>query len=541
MEAPNNQAGNLSVQAFNFREIAAATKNFRQECLIGEGGFGKVYRGTFQATGKVVAVKQLDRHSMQENKEFLVEVGQANPPVIYRDLKSLNVLLDDEMNVKLSDIGLSKLGPSADKMPMQSRVMGTYGYSAPEYSRSGKLTTTADVYSFGVVLLELITGRKAIDTTKPVDEQNLVTWAQPKFKEPKKFPDMADPLLKKQFPERGLNQAVAIAAMCLQEESAARPLMSDVVTALSFLSIATEENSIPRTLPASISSKLHCISTKLQKQFMEPGTEGKLIKKEESSVQDGDSSSESESESDDDQNNEEQDQQEARSVCSSRSSSVSRDENGAVTHDYSRKYSTVSTYSREESNKDSNACSGEEASRSAHYTSDYLSCKYSKDASFSSCLKDSNHSSRKSIEGNVSRKSSKKSKDENVSLHQTSSRKSPASTSRKSSQRAQDGNVSFHHNSSNKSSEGNVSRKSSKKSQHGNLTSDHNSSRISNDEINPSPSSSRKNRRRHKKVDDSHSSSSDESDDGSQTFELESHVHHNQNQPTFTKASTVSF
>ncbi|KAK8532222.1 hypothetical protein V6N12_053668 [Hibiscus sabdariffa] len=185
---------------------------------------------------------------------------KVNPPVIYRDLKSSNVLLDEQFNSKLSDIGLEKFGESSEKSQMQ--VMGTYGYSAPEYSRSDTLTTVADVYSFGVVLLELITGRRAIDTTKPADMQNLVAWAQPLFREPKKFPDMADPVLKKQFPERGLNQAVAIAAMCLQDEATARPLMSDVVMALSFLSSAEEDN-IPPSLPPSISSKLHCISTKL--------------------------------------------------------------------------------------------------------------------------------------------------------------------------------------------------------------------------------------------------------------------------------------
>ncbi|KAJ6348563.1 hypothetical protein OIU77_006191 [Salix suchowensis] len=118
--------------------------------------------------------------------------------------------------------------------------MGTYGYCAPEYARAGQLTQKSDVYSFGVILLELITGRRALDTTKPNDEQNLVSWAQPKFKDPKKYPDMADPLLNKQFPEKDLNQVVAIAAMCLQEESSARPLMSDVVTALSFLSTDTD-------------------------------------------------------------------------------------------------------------------------------------------------------------------------------------------------------------------------------------------------------------------------------------------------------------
>lgn len=106
--------------------------------------------------------------------EYLHET--ANPPVIYRDLKSANILLDDSFNPKLSDFGLAKNNPGGDKLPASSRVMGTFGYSAPEYSRNGNLTVKSDVYSYGVVLLELITGRRAVDTTRPNDEQNLVTW-----------------------------------------------------------------------------------------------------------------------------------------------------------------------------------------------------------------------------------------------------------------------------------------------------------------------------------------------------------------------------
>lgn len=101
---------------------------------------------------------------------------KANPPVIYRDMKSSNILLDNGFNAKLSDFGLAKLGPTGDKTHVSSRVMGTYGYCAPEYQRTGQLTVKSDVYSFGVVLLELITGRRAIDTTRPNKEQNLVTW-----------------------------------------------------------------------------------------------------------------------------------------------------------------------------------------------------------------------------------------------------------------------------------------------------------------------------------------------------------------------------
>jgi serine/threonine protein kinase len=97
--------------------------------------------------------------------EYLHEV--ANPPVIYRDLKASNILLDRDFNSKLSDFGLAKLGPMGDQSHVSTRVMGTYGYCAPEYAMTGKLTKMSDIYSFGVVLLELITGRRAIDVDRP--------------------------------------------------------------------------------------------------------------------------------------------------------------------------------------------------------------------------------------------------------------------------------------------------------------------------------------------------------------------------------------
>ncbi|KAF3321911.1 serine/threonine-protein kinase [Carex littledalei] len=310
---PNN--GNIAAQTFTFRELAAATKNFRPDCLIGEGGFGRVYKGTLEKSGQVVAVKQLDRNGLQGNREFLVEVlmlsllhhgnlvnlvgycadgdqrllvyeympsgsvedhlfditeeqqpldwftrmriaygaaqgleylhEKANPPVIYRDLKSSNILLDENFNPKLSDFGLAKLGPMGEKTHVSSRVMGTYGYCAPEYARTGHLTVKSDVYSFGVVLLELISGRRAIDTAKPTNEQNLVTWAMPMFRDQKRYPDLIDPLIEDDYPSKALNQAVAVAAMCLQEEATVRPLMADVVMALRFLTTPANESPSP--------------------------------------------------------------------------------------------------------------------------------------------------------------------------------------------------------------------------------------------------------------------------------------------------------
>ncbi|XP_008791099.2 serine/threonine-protein kinase PBS1 [Phoenix dactylifera] len=316
---PNEGSGfNISAQTFTFRELAVATKNFRPECFLGEGGFGRVYKGHLESTGQVVAVKQLDRNGLQGNREFLVEVlmlsllhhpnlvnligycadgdqrllvyeymplgsledhlhdlppekepldwnrrmkiaagaakgleylhDKANPPVIYRDFKSSNILLDEGFHPKLSDFGLAKLGPVGDKSHVSTRVMGTYGYCAPEYAMTGQLTVKSDVYSFGVVLLELITGRKAIDSTRAHGEQNLVSWARPMFNDRRKLPKLADSKLQGRYPMRGLYQALAVASMCIQEEAASRPLIADVVTALAYLaSQAYDPNAVPNS------------------------------------------------------------------------------------------------------------------------------------------------------------------------------------------------------------------------------------------------------------------------------------------------------
>ncbi|KAK9126858.1 hypothetical protein Scep_015704 [Stephania cephalantha] len=294
-----------SAQSLPFHELAAATENFREDRLLGEGGFGRVYKGIIKSTNQVVAVKQLDRSGSQGNREFLIEVllssllhhpnlvnlirycadgdqrllvyeymplgslsehlhdlsldkrpldwntrmkiasGVANgleylhekvkPPVIYRDLKSSNVLLAEDYHPKLSDFGLAKLGPIGDNSHVTTRVMGTYGYCAPEYSKTGLLTLKSDIYSFGVVLLEILTGRTALIYSDSSRKQSLVHWARPFFKDRRTFTQLPDQLLQRQYPRRGLYQAIAIAAMCVQDDPDMRPPITDVVKALSFL------------------------------------------------------------------------------------------------------------------------------------------------------------------------------------------------------------------------------------------------------------------------------------------------------------------
>lgn len=99
-------------------------------------------------------------------------------PIIYRDLKCSNILLGENYHPKLSDFGLAKVGPSGDQTHVSTRVMGTYGYCAPDYAMTGQLTFKSDIYSFGVVLLEIITGRRAIDNRKSGVEINLVAWVR---------------------------------------------------------------------------------------------------------------------------------------------------------------------------------------------------------------------------------------------------------------------------------------------------------------------------------------------------------------------------
>ncbi|KAI3979073.1 hypothetical protein MKX01_016248 [Papaver californicum] len=131
---------------------------------------------------------------------------KANPPVIHRNLKSSHILLGQGYHLKLSDFGLAKLGPTGDKTHISTRVIG------------------------------------AVDTTGLLEEKNLVEWIlflRSLYKDRKKFPKMADTLLQGRYPMRGLHQALAAAAMYLQPNAEARPIIGDVVTALSYLASQT--------------------------------------------------------------------------------------------------------------------------------------------------------------------------------------------------------------------------------------------------------------------------------------------------------------
>ncbi|CAI9101376.1 OLC1v1038686C2 [Oldenlandia corymbosa var. corymbosa] len=161
------------------------------------------------------------------------------PKVVHRDIKSSNILIDDDFNAKVSDFGLAKL-LGAGKSHITTRVMGTFGYVAPEYANTGLLNEKSDVYSFGVVLLEAITGRDPVDYARPAQEVNLVDWLKMMVGS-RRSEEVVDPNIESRPSTRALKRALLTALRCVDPDSDKRPRMSQVVRMLE-----SEEYPIPR-------------------------------------------------------------------------------------------------------------------------------------------------------------------------------------------------------------------------------------------------------------------------------------------------------
>ncbi|MCD7472550.1 hypothetical protein HAX54_013818 [Datura stramonium] len=287
-----------SVSLMEYKTLESATNKFQESEILGEGGFGCVYKARLE-DNLYVAVKKLEGGTRDAIKEFETEVellsqmqhpniisllgycihgetrlivyelmlngslesqlhgpsrGSAltwhhrlkialdaaraieylhercNPPVIHRDLKSSNILLDSNFNAKLSDFGLSVLGGAQNKKSI--KLSGTLGYVAPEYLLDGKLTDKSDVYAFGVVLLELLLGRRPVEKLAPSQCQSIATWAMPQLTDRSKLPNIVDPVIQNTMDLKHLYQVAAVAVLCVQPEASYRPLITDVLHSL---------------------------------------------------------------------------------------------------------------------------------------------------------------------------------------------------------------------------------------------------------------------------------------------------------------------
>ncbi|MQL91060.1 hypothetical protein Taro_023667 [Colocasia esculenta] len=290
-------AQNGSVSAIDHTLLEAATNNFDASFILGEGGFGCVYKACLH-DGACVAVKKMDNsghdserefqnemellsriqhpnvisllgYSINDQSRFLVfelmqngsletqlhgpshgsslawhirmkialDVARGlehlhehqSPPVIHRDIKSSNILLDSEFNAKvpISDFGLAV----TDQNKSSSRLSGTLGYVAPEYLLDGYLTEKSDVYAFGVILLELLMGRKPVEKM-PLINQFDDLQAMPQLTDRSKLPNIVDPVIRNTMDLKHLYQIAAIAVLCIQPEPSYRPLITDVLHSL---------------------------------------------------------------------------------------------------------------------------------------------------------------------------------------------------------------------------------------------------------------------------------------------------------------------
>ncbi|XP_021838252.2 probable serine/threonine-protein kinase CST [Spinacia oleracea] len=299
------------LKVYTFSELKSATRNFRPDSVLGEGGFGRVYKGWIDKTtlapskvgvGIPVAVKKCSADSAQGLKEWKTEVNflgkfshpnlvkligycweekelllvyehlnkgslenhlfrkNVDPPswstrisiamdaargldflhtsentVIYRDFKAANILLDENFGAKLSDFGLARMGPPVDRSHVTTQAVGTYGYAAPEYINTGHLYVRSDVYGFGVVMLELLTGFKAYDLSRPTGQTSLVDWYRPMLSEKSKVKKIIDPRMD-EYPPEGINKFAQLILRCLQNDPKNRPPMSEVLIILERIS-----------------------------------------------------------------------------------------------------------------------------------------------------------------------------------------------------------------------------------------------------------------------------------------------------------------
>ncbi|CAN4102826.1 unnamed protein product [Withania somnifera] len=286
----------LELPLFDLITVSNATKNFSSANMIGEGGFGPVYKGILP-NGQDIAVKKLSKDSgqgIQELKNEIILISKlqhrnlvklvgcclegeermliyefmpnasldyllfdpsrkaslawknrfgiamgisrgllylhqdSRLRIIHRDLKTSNILLDSEMNAKISDFGLAKIFGGEQVEGDTKRVIGTYGYMSPEYAVDGKYSVKSDVFSTGVIILEIVSGRKNRKFQHAEHHHNLLGHAWLLWTEGKAL-ELMDECLKESLSESQVLRCIHVGLLCVQKLPEDRPTMASVV------------------------------------------------------------------------------------------------------------------------------------------------------------------------------------------------------------------------------------------------------------------------------------------------------------------------
>ncbi|KAH7838330.1 hypothetical protein Vadar_025083 [Vaccinium darrowii] len=247
--ASRDELTTLQSLQYDLSTVRAATNNFSDDNKIGMGGFGPVYKGTL-LNGEEVAVKRLSKNSRQDSQEqekldwpqrykiiqgiahgmlYLHEYSSLR--IIHRDLKAGNILLDGNMNAKISDFGMARIFDVDQTRAITSRVVGTYGYISPEYAMHGQFSVKSDVFSFGVLLLEVISGKKTNSFYKPDCVENLLTYAWKLWNDGTPL-ELMDQALEGSYSRNDVHRCIHIGLLCVQHNPDARPSMAKVVRML---------------------------------------------------------------------------------------------------------------------------------------------------------------------------------------------------------------------------------------------------------------------------------------------------------------------
>ncbi|KAL0352453.1 UNVERIFIED_CONTAM: Cysteine-rich receptor-like protein kinase [Sesamum calycinum] len=274
-EAVNDTSSIDSIQ-YDFEKIRAATNDFSEANKLGQGGFGAVYKGKL-LNNQEIAVKRLSRNSSQGPERLLVYEFVSNGSldhfifdpikasildwdkrykiiqgisrgllylhedsmlrIIHRDLKASNILLDEKMNPKISDFGMARLLVVDQTQDTTNRIVGTYGYMAPEYAIHGQFSIKSDVFSFGVLVLELLSGKEKTFLLNDENPEYLLSYAWRNWRMGTTT-NVIDPVMMAiSSSQLDMLRCVHIALLCVQENAADRPTMSSVVLMLNSSSL----------------------------------------------------------------------------------------------------------------------------------------------------------------------------------------------------------------------------------------------------------------------------------------------------------------